>query len=790
MEQQVLRTFEGRCIQDEPAYCKAACPLHIDVRPFMAHMEAGQLDAARKVLAKTMPLPDILGRICDQPCRKECKRQEVGDPVNIGDVERACVTLSEPNDRFLRRPPKDKRIAVLGAGLSSMTMAWDISTKAYPVTMYCLENERGGFLLEFDDKFLPKDVIENGFASLEKRGVVIEVVSSFDRALLDTLLPEYSAVYAGCDTPSLVDAATLFGIEADENGAPVFDSVSMATSIPKFFLGGFFKDVASYSPVTAAFHGRKAGLSVERLMQGASLTASREKEGPCSTRLFTSIEDVEPLEAVPFDQNVGLTAEQAAQEAKRCLQCECLECVKVCAYLEHYKGYPKKYAREIYNNLSVVYGQRKANLMIDSCSFCDLCKEVCPSGFSMAEYCYLSRCEMTATDRMPASAHDYVLREFEYNASDAFFLAKHEPGTDASAYVFMPGCQLSASSPDHVLSVYEHLRSQKDVLPGGVGLLLSCCGTPAYWAGRPDLTEKHAELLKKALGELGNPTIIAACPSCLTELAKLLPDARTVSLWEILDKTMTESMPSTLPAGHPSELMLHDPCSTRHAPAIQEAARRIFARLQLDITEPELTGAYTECCGYGGLMDSAHPAMASKVVDRRVGQSELPFLAYCAMCRDSLSRNGKNVFYALDYIFPESAASESITSTYPLMRATPGMADRQETRARLKNTCLETIWGASPMTEALDAMTLELSQEVQDLIDSRRILASDIKRVIQFAESNNKQVMNPDTGVHIASHSPAAVTYWLEYKPLGDNKYAILRAWSHRMRLVTKNYDA
>ena len=65
-------------------------------------------------------------------------------------------------------------------------------------------------------------------------------------------------------------------------------------------------------------------------------------------------------------------------EAKRCLQCECLECVKVCAYLERFGAYPKKYAREIYNNESIVMGTRQANKLINSCSLCGLCEEVCP----------------------------------------------------------------------------------------------------------------------------------------------------------------------------------------------------------------------------------------------------------------------------------------------------------------------------------------------------------------------------------------------------------------------------
>ncbi len=782
MEQHELRSFENRCIQEEPAFCKAACPLHIDVRPFLAHMAKGQLESARKVLAKTMPFPDILGRICDQPCKDVCKRKEVGDPIQIGDIERTCIINTEFSDRFLRRPAKEQRIAILCAGFSSMTLAWDLSTKAYAVTLYSLEHDRGGFLQGLGEDRLPKGVLERGFDSLEKRGVTFETVTAYDRAFVEGLLQDYNAVYLGCDSPDAAHVVDFMQLETDEKGLPVYDSVSFATSIPQFFIGGMFENENAFSPVTAASHGRVVCLSIERLIQGASLSASREKEGPYPTRLYTSIEGIAPSAAVPFDSAEGFTSEQAAQEADRCLQCECLECVKVCAYLEHYKGYPKKYARSIYNNISLVHGQRKANTMINSCSYCNLCEVVCPTGANMSEICILARKDMNRQGKMPGSAHDYMLRDFEFNASDAAFLARNEPGTESSAYVFMPGCQLSGSSPQHVQQVYDHLRSQKDVLSGGVGLLLACCGAPAYWAGRPDLVEQHAAFLKNALDALGKPTIIAACPSCLTELARLLPEVSTVSLWEILDKTKVDSMPTTMPQGYPQDVMLHDPCSTRYAPAIQEAARRIFSRLKLNVSEPELTGKYTECCGYGGLMDSANSDMAEKVVERRVSQSDLPFLAYCAMCRDSLSRQGKQVFYALDYVFPESATALG-TSPYPLVRAAIGVADRQENRARLKNACLETVWGDAPMTDELDTITLDLSQDVSDLVDSRRILSKDLKRAIVFAESTGKYALNPDTGVRLVSHAPASVTFWVEYTPVEANRFTVTRAWSHRMQL-------
>ena len=158
------------------------------------------------------------------------------------------------------------------------------------------------------------------------------------------------------------------------------------------FAGGFPRPDGGRSPVWEAAEGRWAASSLDRWLKKVSLTAGREKDGPVESRLFTSIEGIEPFPAVtPADPKNGYDEQEAVLEAERCLQCECLECVKVCPYLERFGGYPRKYAREIYNNESIVMGSRQANKLINSCSLCGLCEAVCPEGFAMQDLCLQAR---------------------------------------------------------------------------------------------------------------------------------------------------------------------------------------------------------------------------------------------------------------------------------------------------------------------------------------------------------------------------------------------------------------
>ena len=81
---------------------------------------------------------------------------------------------------------------------------------------------------------------------------------------------------------------------------------------------------------------------MDRWLQKVSMDAGRENEGPYETRLITNLEGIASVRAVEMaDAIAGYSQDEARSEAGRCLQCQCLECVKACAFLESFGGYPK-----------------------------------------------------------------------------------------------------------------------------------------------------------------------------------------------------------------------------------------------------------------------------------------------------------------------------------------------------------------------------------------------------------------------------------------------------------------
>jgi Fe-S oxidoreductase len=514
---------------------------------------------------------------------------------------------------------------------------------------------------------------------------------------------------------------------------------------------------------------------MDRSLQRVSLTAGREREGPHATRLFTNLEGIGPRAAVrPGDRHGGYTPEEAAAEARRCIQCECLECVKVCPYLAHYKGHPKRYAREIYNNVSIVMGARQANGLINACSLCGLCEQVCPDNFAMQELCLEARQEMVEKEKMPPRAHEFALLDMGFSQGPAFALARPDPALGACAHLFFPGCQLCASAPWQAFEVYAYLRAK---LTGGVGLMLDCCGAPARWAGRETAYRAALEALEERWSSLGTPEVIVACATCLKQLREDLPALPVRSLWEVIASVGPPKVERP-PAGL-APLAVHDPCTARFDSRVQQTVRKMVADMGLEMAELPLSRRLTQCCGFGGLMQNANPELATIAATRRAALSPLPYLAYCAMCRDNLAGVGKPAVYLLDLLFPAPDGGD------PSLRPPPGWSRRRENRGRLKRRFKKELWKeALPEMEAHEEIRLVIPPEVAARLEQRRILVSDIQQVIHHAETSGEKFAHQDGRRFKAAHAPFSVTFWIEYQPCeekGEAAYRIHNAYAHRM---------
>ena len=180
------RPMEGRLKPTDtanPAYfhkvvdCQWACPAHTPVPEYIRLIAGGRYTDAYMVNWKSNVFPGILGRTCDRPCEPACRRGRVeSEPVAICRLKRvAADNKSDVTDRMPQRgAPNGKRIACIGAGPASLTVARDLAPLGYAVTVFDQDPFAGGMMRTQIPRFrLPESVIN------EEVGYVLDLGIEF-----------------------------------------------------------------------------------------------------------------------------------------------------------------------------------------------------------------------------------------------------------------------------------------------------------------------------------------------------------------------------------------------------------------------------------------------------------------------------------------------------------------------------------------------------------------------------------------------------------------------------------
>ena len=233
-----------------PAYfhkvvdCQWACPAHTPVPEYIRLIAAGRYSDAYLVNWKSNVFPGILGRTCDRPCEPACRRGRVEasedgkpEPVAICRLKRVAADLKDDIRERLPKPPattNGRRVACIGAGPASLTVARDLAPLGYEVTVFETDAKAGGFMRTQVPHFrLPEAVID------EETGYILDLGVEFvgERRIdsMRALLAEnYAAVFVGCgaprgrdlDLPGRQEAAAQIHIGLDWLASVYFEHVS------------------------------------------------------------------------------------------------------------------------------------------------------------------------------------------------------------------------------------------------------------------------------------------------------------------------------------------------------------------------------------------------------------------------------------------------------------------------------------------------------------------------------------------------------------------------------------
>jgi glutamate synthase (NADPH/NADH) small chain len=195
----------SRCMQCKKPACRTGCPVGVDIPAFISLIAEGKFIEAAWKLKEDSALPAVCGRVCPQEeqCEKFCIVGKKGEPVAVGRLERFAADY-ERNSGEIKIPelaPKSgKKVAVVGAGPSGLTVAGDLIKMGYDVTIYEALHKPGGVLVYGIPEFrLPKSIVEAEVNYLQKLGVKIVTNAVIGRLkTIDDLFGEgYDAVFLG-----------------------------------------------------------------------------------------------------------------------------------------------------------------------------------------------------------------------------------------------------------------------------------------------------------------------------------------------------------------------------------------------------------------------------------------------------------------------------------------------------------------------------------------------------------------------------------------------------------------
>lgn len=740
--------FAKDCIYGTKPACTCGCPFNFDVPKFINYVQEGNFTLAYRHFQDQSVFPEIVSRLCSEPCRGDCVRKNLDSSISLSLLEKACVEFTEKREpKKFNLPAKNKKVAIIGAGLCGLTCAQKLGAKSYDVTVYEKSDKIGGRLWSLLDSeiFLPEIELQ-----LQNARVSFQINTKINS--LDEI--EFDAVFIATGAEG-EDFSLIEGL----------DRKSFSTTRPGVFLGG---NLLSTTPVEDIGQGIVAYHSIEKYLKVGLMGGIPETfiTGKCLFEMDLS--RVEATGNIEPSDGGRYTKEEAVSESQRCLKCNCNACSDSCEIFDHFNNWPCSMVHDAVASLHTktsIKGQHATRTM-NGCNLCGLCGKVCPQSIDMGKFFRDFRYFKSEDNMLPPAFHDFFIRDMNFSNNESFF-ARTAPGYSTASHVFFPGCQLGASDPRYVEKTYDFLLEK---IPD-TAIIQGCCGAPADWGADRFLNEATVSMLREEWTRMGKPVIIFACPTCKHQFEKFIPEAAGISLYRILEET---GLPENHRSGYEAACVF-DPCSSRYDSGMQESVRKIAEKAGIKLTELFYSREKAQCCGWGGHIQVANPSLFIKMVDNRINGSQLPYITYCTNCNDTFSNKGKECVHILDIV--HDLDKKGIDP--------PTLSQRRKNRLAVKRAMLQKVWNfemeeADPPDETI---TIDIPEEVQQKMNRLMILDDEVFATISNSEASGYRIYDPGSGTYTGHLRIGIITYWVVYQKTGD-RIQVRNVYSHRVEIV------
>jgi NADPH-dependent glutamate synthase beta subunit-like oxidoreductase/ferredoxin len=348
-------------------------------------ISAGKLYEAIETVKKDIALPAVLGRICPKPCERGCRRAAIDDAVSICLLKRYVADVDLESTKPYSpacKPVQDKRVAIIGAGPAGLAAAYYLRQAGYNCTIFD-DHEKPGGMLRYGvpEDELPRDVLDNEIAQIEKLGITFEGKTQInDSESFEKLRKGFDAVFVAFGALDAGEAETM-GLKTSANGVAI-DGRTYQTNLPGVFAGG---DAVRKRRLTvrAVADGKEAAESISQYLSGGPVTGPARsfntrigKIDDSEKARFAACASNTPRVTV-YNKNDGFSDEQARMEAARCLHCDCrkADSCKLRQYAQEYNARPAQYKsrRRLF-----IQQARHPQIIYESgkCIDCGLCVQI------------------------------------------------------------------------------------------------------------------------------------------------------------------------------------------------------------------------------------------------------------------------------------------------------------------------------------------------------------------------------------------------------------------------------
>lgn len=195
--------------------CQYACPAHTPVPEYIRLIAAGRYTDAYMINWVSNVFPGVLGRTCDRPCEPACRRGRIEEePVAICRLKRVAADYKSDVGSLIPGPvslKNGKKIALIGAGPASLTVARDLAPLGYEIHLYDEQFAGGGFMRSQIPSFrLPEEVLNEEVGYIINMGIHTHY-NHYVQSLEELLAQDYDAVFVGSGAPKGKDLPDLPG---------------------------------------------------------------------------------------------------------------------------------------------------------------------------------------------------------------------------------------------------------------------------------------------------------------------------------------------------------------------------------------------------------------------------------------------------------------------------------------------------------------------------------------------------------------------------------------------------